>query len=327
MLYNRQTDRLTWHGAHSYQIMVDERNMAEDKTAIILNTGRKQSSEREYGERPTLFVCQSHIISEYRLDGYQTLGRPSNDMIPDIPVQDRFVSKSHGFFETEHGETHYTAMHTTNGIKYKGSFLSPWTKISLKDGDELIIPSDDNEAGHSVIIVFAATPARINLWRELQRASRDKLTGLCGRDSFMTWWEQNHARKDYENAVFFIMDVDDFKVINDSKGHNAGDEVLRIVADQLKSIVRYENQVCRWGGDEFVGIIPGTADSAAARLGVLSRGIRERTEEAGLPVTVSIGYVNIRKAGDTRDIIKIMELADSALYRMKQDGKGGIASY
>ena len=300
--------------------------MAEDKTAILLHTNKAQSGE-DFRQRPTLFVCQSHIISEYRLQGYQTLGRPSNDVLPDIPVQDRFVSKSHGFFETEHGETHYTAMHTTNGIKYRGSFLSPWTKIRLKDGDELIIPSDDDDAGHSVIIIYANTSARINLWRELQRASKDKLTGLCGRDSFTTWWEQSYTKKDYENAVFFIMDVDDFKEINDTKGHNAGDDVLRIVADQLRSIVRYENQVCRWGGDEFVGIIPGTAESAAGRLRVLSRSIREKTEEAGLPVTVSIGYVNIHKVEDSRNITKIMELADSALYRMKQDGKGGIRGY
>ncbi len=306
---------------------VGHTDMAEDKTAILLNTDNKQGNEEKYKERPTLFVCQAHIISEYRMDGYQTLGRPSNDVLPDIPVQDRFVSKSHGFFETEQGETYYTAMHTTNGIKYQGNFLSPWTKIKLKDGDELIIPSDDDDAGHSVIIIFAISAARIKLWRELQRASKDKLTGLCGRDSFTTWWEQNYAKKDYEHAVFFIMDVDDFKEINDSKGHNAGDDVLRIVADQLRDIVRYENQVCRWGGDEFVGIIPGTADSAAGRLGVLSRSIREKTEEAGLPVTVSIGYVNIHKAKDTKDITGIMELADSAMYRMKQDGKGGIRGY
>ncbi|MCR5748201.1 MAG: GGDEF domain-containing protein [Lachnospiraceae bacterium] len=300
--------------------------MPEDKTAILFE--QNETSElQEITYRPTLFVCQSHSISEYRLQGHQTIGRPTEDDMPDIPVHDRFVSKNHGFFETEENQVYYTAQNTTNGIKYMGRLLKPWTKILLKDGDELVIPSDDNDSGHSVMLIYAVTASRINLWRELQKASNDKLTNLSGREGFMMWWDQNYERKDYADSVLFIMDIDDFKIINDKKGHNAGDEALTIVADQLRKTVRYETQVCRWGGDEFVGIIPGTRKHVYKRLEEMSTHISQATTTKGIPLTVSIGFVEINRLGNKHDISGIIEYADYALYQVKQDNKGGIKGF
>ncbi len=298
--------------------------MGDNDTQIIIQ--RKEEKKEAETVRPTIFVCEGHHIAEYRLQGLQNLGRPSDETIPEIPVYSRFVSRNHGIFETDGNETTFTAINTTNGIVHKGEFLQPWEKVVLRDGYELTVPSGDEDTS-SVLLIYACSPERIQFWRRLQEASWDKLTGLCDRDSFTTWWKQNNEKKDYEEVILFILDVDDFKNINDNEGHNSGDEVLKIIADKLRRSVRYENQVCRWGGDEFVGIIPVKAENAGERLKELSSNIKNGTSEAGIPVTVSIGYTDMRIADDILDISAIVALADKALYKIKSIRKGGIREY
>ncbi|HAG69621.1 MAG TPA: hypothetical protein DCL38_06580 [Lachnospiraceae bacterium] len=298
-----------------------------DNTEIILDGIGAAEQDRSPDIIPTLFVCQGRTITEYRLMGRQEMGRPAYDSAPDIPVFDRFVSRKHGFFDTEVGESFYTAAETTNGILYKGQLLTPGDRVSLKDGDELIIPSGSVSEGQSVILIYVCTEARLDLWHEFKQASKDKLTGLYGRDSFTVWWYQNCRKKDYSEAVLFILDLDDFKQINDQKGHNEGDAALRLVADQLRHAVRYEYQVCRWGGDEFVGIIPGNTVEAGNRLKEISKRIEKYSSYGGTPVSVSIGYVDVKLPGNLYDMAGILELADKALYKVKSSGKRGIVCY
>ena len=280
------------------------------------------------GLSPTLFVCYGHSIAEYRLEGRQNMGRPSGDYIPDIPVHARFISRDHGYFLTEDGKTVYVGAETTNPIRYRGINVEPGKEIRLCDGDELAIPwTDDDGKDRSVILVYAEKRSRINLWRELQQASRDTLTNLSDRESFITWWKQNREKKDYSEAVLFILDVDDFKKVNDTAGHNAGDTVLRIIADELKKAVRYENQVCRWGGDEFVGVLPAKAGDAQDRLNAIGASIREMTSNEGIPVNVSIGFTDIHSVDDSGNIESLIEHADKALYRVKTTSKNAIASW
>ena len=300
--------------------------MKEMNTATILRY--TEETEESQAIRPTLFICYGLTISEFRLQGKQVMGRPTSGSVPDIPVHARFMSRDHGYFETEGITTCYPAVETTNGIRYKGTTLQPGSKIQLNDGDELMVPwTDDGGRDKSVILVYASTAARIRLWRDLTKASRDKLTDLCDRDCFTTWWEQNRSKKDYEEAFLFIMDVDDFKKVNDTAGHNAGDEALKIIARELKNAVRYESQVCRWGGDEFAGIIPSSEQEAGKRFKELSSAIEKASTDAGIPLSVSIGYVDIHAVDESGNILELVELADKALYRIKREGKGGIALY
>lgn len=300
--------------------------MKETNTETILSYISDEDEDMVI--RPTLFVCYGRTISEYRLQGRQVMGRPTDKSIPDIPVHARFMSRDHGCFETEGGLTCYRIVETTNGIKYKGTILQPGTVIQLTDGDELIIPwMDDGGRDRSVILVYASTAPRIRLWRDLMKASRDKLTDLADRECFSAWWEQNREKKDYENAFLFILDVDDFKLVNDIQGHNAGDTALKIIAQELKNAVRYENQVCRWGGDEFAGIIPSTEIEAGRRFKELKCTIEEVSEAAGIPLSVSIGYVDIHAVPDPSDIVALVGLADKALYSVKGSGKGGMKMY
>ena len=124
-----------------------------------------------------------------------------------------------------------------------------------------------------------------------------------------------------------MMDIDDFKVLNDTRGHNEGDAALMIVARQLRSIVRYDNQVCRWGGDEFVGIIPGSQEQVEARLSQLVMRMGEEAAAAKLDFTVSIGFADTKSTADRADVTSLVGLADKAMYSIKKEGKNSIACW
>ncbi len=301
--------------------------MMEDNTEALIKTGKDVGDKDGLEGKPSLFVCHGRTISEYSLDGTQCIGRPSEDYVPDIPVFDRFVSRKHGILETTKDGTFYTVLETTNGVVFKGRIMEPGEKIILNDGDELILPSRYGKEGNSVILVFVSTEARRHLWQELKQASKDDLTGLQGRESFMLWWYQNCRKKDYASSAMFILDVDNFKQVNDQKGHEAGDTALKIVAEELRSSVRYEGQVCRWGGDEFVGVVPGTAVQAEERLKDLGKRVQASSAQVGVPVSVSIGFVDVHIAGDPYNVAKLVSCADNALYKTKLSGKRGVQKY
>lgn len=301
--------------------------MVEDKTDIILNLETEPDGKQNMS--PRLFVCQGSSIAEYRLEGKQILGRPAETVEPDISIQNRFVSRNHGFFETRNKKTVFRVVQTTNGILYMGKLLSPGESLSLSDGDEMIIPAGDERDGGDgfVLLVYASSYARINLWRGFRKASADQLTGLCKRDRFISWWGKNNSKSEYSEGVLFILDIDDFKAINDTRGHNIGDAALKHVAEQIRACVRYEDQICRWGGDEFVGIVPGPLSQAEKRLKDLLHRIEVHDIENCPPILASIGYANIKDAKDKENMEELVGMADKALYHIKKKGKRGICLY
>ena len=277
--------------------------------------------------RPRIFICEGRSISEHILSGHQTFGRVSEANEPDIMIPSRFVSRRNGWFDTVGVRTTYTAEKTTNGILFHGVMMTPGETIELRDGDELFIPYAGEDESDSIMIVYVNSPLRINVWHELMETGRDRLTGLFLRTSFLDWWAQHCRNKDYENAALFMLDADDFKQINDQLGHNSGDLALQLIADHLTKSVRYERQLCRWGGDEFIGIIPGSMEAVERRLHKLADAITKSGKEKGIPITVSIGYADLKDVKERTDIEGLVELADQAMYRIKQSGKNGICRY
>lgn len=153
------------------------------------------------------------------------------------------------------------------------------------------------------------------------RALHDPLTGLPNRALFDQTLDQALAqarRHRWRVAVLFI-DVDDFKSINDSLGHHVGDEVLQMIADRLRSSVRAEDMVSRWGGDEFACLLLEVGDEAeVARLarGMID-GIAEDFESGGatLSLACSIGIAVYPGDGESAEVL-VMN-ADAAMYRAK----------
>ena len=161
-------------------------------------------------------------------------------------------------------------------------------------------------------------------------ATRDALTGLYNQRMFWELLEyevERAKRRKYEFALLMI-DIDNFKVINDTYGHVFGDEFLREFARFLEETFRREDIVARYGGDEFAVILPYTSEDEALRT---AKRLLERLESFAVPApdgkpvraTVSIGVAVYPIHG--RDAKELFKVADSTMYRIKAEGKNRVS--
>jgi diguanylate cyclase (GGDEF)-like protein len=155
----------------------------------------------------------------------------------------------------------------------------------------------------------------------------DSLTGLYNRTFFFSALEREIARGDRSGRAFCLvmLDLDDLKAINDRFGHIAGDQVLRGVSDIVRSGVRKIDVAARYGGDEFVALLPETDPTGGW---VLAEKIRLTVAEQGLPgvdpgPTVSVGVVSYPADGRSADALLVS--ADRAMYASKRGGKNRVA--
>jgi diguanylate cyclase (GGDEF)-like protein len=155
------------------------------------------------------------------------------------------------------------------------------------------------------------------LERVASMAREDALTGLLNRREFEARFaaEASRARRSHTALGLLIVDVDHFKEINDTRGHEQGDLALRRMAAVLQRTVRGHDTVARFGGDEFVVLLDGAPltelGAAARRIGLLAR-------EAGL--SVSIGVAGWPE--DCAETDELFSVADANLYRAKRAGRG-----
>jgi two-component system cell cycle response regulator len=206
--------------------------------------------------------------------------------------------------------------------------------LEIGVNDFLIRPIDKNE-------LLARTRSQVrkrryterlrdNVQMSIEMAITDALTGLFNRrymESHLgTLIEQAAARGKPLSAL--VVDIDYFKAINDSHGHDAGDDVLRDFALRIKRSIRGIDLACRYGGEEFVIIMPETDMAVAAMVAerlrrriaaepfAIAQGSRQ------IPVTISIGIAGLRGKDDTAPAL--LKRADQALYRAKRDGRNRV---
>lgn len=161
--------------------------------------------------------------------------------------------------------------------------------------------------------------------KQLDRLARtDPLTGLANRLEADEILHKEHARFSRYQYVYslIMMDIDHFKTVNDTHGHETGDEVLKAVAGVLGRNCRESDLIGRWGGEEFLIICPSTEESGTLKLAEhLCQVIREGRSN-GLPaVTASFGIATVQ-AGES--IYDLMRRADEALYRAKANGRDRV---
>jgi len=155
-------------------------------------------------------------------------------------------------------------------------------------------------------------------------SSRDPLTALANRRSFELALsrEIDRVARSGEPALLLVLDIDHFKRVNDSHGHNAGDRVIEAVARALVDCVRPMDLVARIGGEEFAAVIIGLPPSAVARLADRICSVVRDTpiEHRGQTIrtTVSLG-VAFRQAG--ADVDSVLKAADNAVYEAKHHGR------
>ena len=154
-----------------------------------------------------------------------------------------------------------------------------------------------------------------------QRISLDPLTGLNNRGQLRRYVSQSsNLHQEGRMTVVIMMDIDDFKAINDTYGHAEGDKALIIVSDSIKKAINSHNMpsfIGRYGGDEFILIIhPVTLDEIEQLISEIRSEIESRTRELPYPLAISVGYDELRNKQDTfqNSILR----ADTKLYQDKK---------
>jgi two-component system, cell cycle response regulator len=167
-----------------------------------------------------------------------------------------------------------------------------------------------------------------SLQLSLELAITDQLTGLFNR-RYMSRHLNTLLSEGSKPVSFLMLDVDFFKQINDSYGHDVGDEVLREFANRISANVRGIDLACRFGGEEFVVVMPDTDLSFAY---MVAERLRQSVADAPfmvsatskqVPVTISIGVASSLN-GDTPEVL--LKRADQALYRAKRDGRNRVVA-
>ena len=161
-------------------------------------------------------------------------------------------------------------------------------------------------------------------------ALHDPLTGLHNR----RWMERTLSRivqrcaRAGEPLALLMIDTDHFKRYNDDHGHLAGDRLLAAIAHLITENVRSTDRACRYGGDEFVVVLPQAGPAGAMQIAErVCRSIREQTQHLGngrleAPAGVSVGVASLEAGMNVR---QLLASADAALYRAKAAGRGGVS--
>jgi diguanylate cyclase (GGDEF)-like protein len=162
-------------------------------------------------------------------------------------------------------------------------------------------------------------------------ANHDPLTGLPNRRLFMELLRFGlaEARRNHKKAGLLFLDLDRFKEINDSLGHETGDHLLRAVADRLKAVIRDSDAVARIGGDEFIILLGGIEqreDIATIAQKILDS-FREKSVVAGHELSIGFSIGISVYPDDSEDIDTLFRYADSAMYYAKGAGRNAFVHY
>lgn len=267
----------------------------------------------------------------------EVIGKKIVDVFPEIPkqwlerkVQGVFVLKNFAFTSWEQRPYLLKFEHNrpvTGGVDFMHQNC---TFMPVKN--------DKGEVEHVCVVLTDVTDTSIAynkaqdaLEKLAEASNRDGLTGTFNRRYIEQTLTREFSRvKRYEGSLSLILlDLDHFKLINDRSGHLAGDEVLRRTAEVLTSCVREADTLGRYGGEEFIIILPQTRLRGAV---ILAERVRHSVEQSVFPfrdemikLTVSVGVTQMQL--ETTVYERLIQEADTALYQSKQKGRNRVTCF
>ena len=312
-----------WHG-----VMLDITGRREAEEALRKNEERFRS----------LVQNASDMISILDPDGRIRYVSPAVEHILGYRPEERVGADAFGA-ETHPDDAAKMREAFAEGLSRPGGVSGPLEfRVRRRDGHWCHLEAvAANRLGHPAvegIVVNARDVTERKAYEErlARQATHDSLTGLPNRRLLMDRLGQALARagRSGQRVAVLYLDLDDFKVVNDSLGHDAGDELLVAVAERLRDCLRPEDTVARLGGDEFAVLVEDAEDAAAAarvaeRIGEALREapfeVRDRRMTVGASVGVVLADEQRRGAED------LLRGADLAMYEAKDRGKAGHAVF
>jgi two-component system cell cycle response regulator len=286
---------------------------------------------RRSGAGPDSEALHPHliVISGSNVGKYYRLDRPIVYMgrgeTCEVQIQDTGISRKHARVVLEvTGEVWLEDLDSTNGTFVENHRIE---RRLLRDGDKI-------QLGRTTIIKFSMTDATELRFAEQMyvSATQDPLTRLNNRKYFDEQFTSEFAfavRHRIPLSVLMI-DIDHFKLVNDTHGHATGDLVLRVLARTLAKILRTEDVLARYGGEEFVVLTRGI-DKGNTKL--LADRIRSTVESLSIPhpggelkLTISVGTATLVDA-NLPSRMALIAAADNALYRAKRNGRNRVEQW
>ncbi len=265
----------------------------------------------------TLFNRAAENLFGY--DASEMIGQPLLRLIPE-PYRSRHDGYVHQFARSPVKSRQMNERIRIHGLHHDGSLVPVEIAISKINVDGLL----------EFTAIIRDIADQVRLMDLLQKqAVTDQLTGLPNRREFLE--VTDNCLGSSEDLSVLMLDIDHFKVVNDTYGHDAGDEVLSVLAKIGTAVTSKVGVFARWGGEEFVVALPNTRlDQARAiaeqlRLTIANQDFKHDWHTGKpIPFTVSIG-VATRTAGEA-DTATILKRADEALYKAKEGGRNRVMS-
>jgi two-component system, cell cycle response regulator len=291
----------------------------DDGTAV-----RKPSVSSDGGKAsPCLIVLRGSAVGQvFKVDRPSiTIGRADDS---EVYLNDDGVSRNHAqLIRYSNDVMILKDLESTNGTYINGH---PIKARTLKDGDRIQI-------GSFTILKFSVQDEVEDHWQQqlYDAAVRDPLTHVYNRRFFSDDLDRalRHALRHQLPLSLVMLDIDHFKGINDSHGHNAGDLVLQELANRLNATIRTDDVLCRTGGEEFAVIARGTtcenAQILAERCRTRIAASPFRVGELELDVRISLGVAGI-DLETHREPGTLMAAADRFLYRAKEAGRNRVCA-
>jgi len=201
-----------------------------------------------------------------------------------------------------------------------------WTLLGDRLAMTTLVADLSVACAASGLTLLLANAVRVNYLKALGLATIDVLTGLPNRAVLMTIINQEIIRQKRYGGLFSLaeIDLDGFKQLNDTRGHLCGDEALQLMAAVLTRHTRQSDVAGRLGGDEFIVLMPHTAQAdCQAYMQKLCDNVRTEMAQAGFQITASIGFQTFLTAPDTT--ADALHLVDQAMYEAKNAGKSRVA--
>jgi len=216
-------------------------------------------------------------------------------------------------------------------------YIISYNEIFLKKIDRLVDYYEEDAVHEEILkyqlmILIFGTIIILVTWlvvrRIIYKSGIDQLTKICNRKrgaQYLRSLIQNSLEKNNDLSLI-IFDIDDFKKINDTFGHNVGDKVLKEIVEVVNSSIRYKDILIRWGGEEFLILTPNveieTAVSVAERVREAVAG--HQFAEAG-HITCSFGVSQLKKDAEDESLSELIKRADDAMYHAKRNSKNMVS--